>query len=95
MKDTLKWLASFPVGKIVSNIPIPPRGETRGPNSARKTKRSVFRKMNNGDFIKVPTKDAMKWYCIAHELGKTEGFAPVRRKLNNKFSGIWKVNRKG
>jgi len=90
----LQWIASLPLEQIIPNIPMPHRGTNRKLTKNAKRQETI-RKMDFGNFIKVPTKDVNKWYCMAHELGRKEGFTVSKRKLNDKFHGIWKINPKG
>ena len=92
MDEIRRLIRSLPTGKVISNIPIPQKGK-RQVNSSSKA--NTLRKMNFGDFMKVPLKTIKTWSATAHKLGKQEGFAIVLRKLDSRHYGIWKIERKG
>ena len=85
-----------PVGKIISNIPIPASQRTGSKGfqfPLTGGTRDVLYKMNIGDFIKVKAEHAHRYGVGSSSYG--DGWSTVRRTLPNGSIVIWKKEKKG
>ena len=93
MTDVIK---KTPVGKIVSNIPVP-EAQRRGAGGfqfpIKGGTRDVLYRMNVGDFVKVKAKHSHRYGVGASSYG--DGWTVVKRKVSEDYFGIWKIEREG
>ena len=85
-----------PVGKIISNIPIPASQRTGSKGfqfPLTGGTRDILYKMNVGDFIKVKTEHAHRYGVGSSSYG--DGWIVVKRKVSEDYFGVWKVEREG
>ena len=85
-----------PVGKIISNIPIPVSQRTGSKGfqfPLTGGTRDVLYKMNVGDFIKVKAEHAHRYGVGSSSYG--DGWIVVKRKVSEDYFGVWKVEREG
>ena len=85
-----------PVGKIISNIPIPASQRTGSKGfqfPLTGGTRDVLYKMNIGDFIKVKAEHAHRYGVGSSSYG--DGWIVVKRKVSEDYFGVWKVEREG